>query len=262
MRGALQTAGRTRARPGAQGVVPAGASLTGLDPIVPDWVEGGDSTCEPPYCDRAIMGFTFAPPVIEWGWRIQVEVCIFGFCFDIFYARVGYEFNLAAGLRLPVEIYFEGDEEDGIQDWLDGEDNDGDGRIDEVLAEESFSLQTKIQPTDFTVTDYEAFCREHDLDDPWYIANCRERFSFPDFLDPTDGDEFVAQYSIWAGIIVKVFEIPLINWSVGSSMDVPAACTMFKILSGVEGMSWEDMYYLVTELASADDPQGVLQALK
>ena len=54
------------------------------------------------------MGFTFAPPVLEWGWRIQERVCIFGFCFEIFYARLGYEFDLAAGLRLPVEIEFDG----------------------------------------------------------------------------------------------------------------------------------------------------------
>jgi hypothetical protein len=71
------------------------------------WEDTCDSETPPEECFQAMMGFTFAPPVIEWGWRIETEACLFGYCFEIFFARVGYEFDLAAGVRLPVQIDFD-----------------------------------------------------------------------------------------------------------------------------------------------------------
>ncbi|HEY0788487.1 MAG TPA: hypothetical protein VGE86_07570, partial [Thermoanaerobaculia bacterium] len=44
-----------------------------------------------------------------------------------------------------------------------------------------------------------------------------------------DGDEFVARYSVFAGIQVRVLMIPIINWAIDSGLDLPAACTMARI---------------------------------
>ena len=164
--------------------------------------------------NQAMMGFTFAPPVIEWGWKIEEEACIFGFCFEIFFARVGYEFDLGVGLRLPVEM-------NAVPqvNWPD-----------DVWAQDDFSFETSIKPLDFSTADYLAFCNQHNLDDEWYIDSC-ERFSFPNFLNPEDGDEFVAYYSIFAGIIVRVLGIPLITWGIDSSLDLGQVCTMYNALN-------------------------------
>src|SRR5688572_1210791 len=167
----------------------------------------------------AMMGFTFAPPVIEWGYKIDEDVCVFGICIEIFYARIGYEFDLAVGLRLPVEI-----------EALD--------LPDSVLAGNDFTLQASMMPLDFTAKQYSDFCVMHGLNNDWFISDCT-RFGFPNFLDEmvplipadkTDGDEFVARYSVFAGLIVRVFGIPLLNWGIDSSLDIPAACTMMRIL--------------------------------
>lgn len=173
----------------------------------------------------AMMGFTFAPPVIEWGYRIEEEVCVFGICVEIFYARIGYEFDVALGLRLPVEI-----------EVLD--------QPESILAGTEATIHTAVEPLDFTTSQYEDFCEQHNLDDSWFIGGgggmtaCR-RFGFTNFLDEMvpvisadkkDGDEFVARYSIFAGIVVRVFYVPIINWAIDSSLDLPAACTMMRIL--------------------------------
>jgi len=110
-----------------------------------------------------MMGFTFAPPVIEWGWRIEEEVCIFGWCFEIFYARVGYEFDLGAGLRLPVQM----DVQPLDANWPQN-----------VRAEQEYEFSTTITPLDFSRQEFVQFCTDHQLDDEWYIDSC-DRFSFP-----------------------------------------------------------------------------------
>jgi len=199
-----------------------------------------DGECTSDACLNAMMGFTFAPPVLEWGWRVDEEICIFGFCFEIFYARIGYEFDLAAGVRLPVEVDF-----DGIPESV-------------LATQQTPEIETTLQPMDFDVDQFQAFCDAHDLDDPWYIANC-ERFAFPDFLDDRDGDEFVAHYSIFAGIIVRILMIPIINFGVDSAVDVPAMCTMWKMKDGIEGISLADLVKLELGLLQDGD---VLQTLK
>jgi len=199
--------------------------------------------------EHAMMGFTFAPPAIEWGYRIQEEICIFGFCFEIFYARIGYEFDLALGLRLPIEV----DLDDIPQS--------------PVLAGEEVSLSTSIEPVDFTVEQYRAFCEQHDLDSDWFISDC-ERFAFPDLLDAMnplipaadkDGDELVAQYTVFAGIVVRLFSIPLINWAIDSSVDLPAICTLLKIKNELGGKTLLDLLEFGKDLAKDRD---VIQAVK
>ena len=197
-------------------------------------------TCEGPACRQALMGFTFAPPVLEWGWRSQERVCVFGICFEIFYARIGYEFDLAAGVRLPVEVQFE-------------------GVPDSILATEALpTIETSLQPLDFSTDQFRAFCRMHGLDHPWYISDC-DRFAFPDFLDPTDGDELVARYSIFAGVIVRLLMIPLINYGIDSGVDVPAMCTSFKMMDGIEGMNLADLTRIQLGLLQDSDALRTLK---
>jgi hypothetical protein len=171
----------------------------------------------------AMMGFTFAPPVIEWGYRISEEVCVLGICVEVFYARIGYEFDLALGLRLPVEI-----------DVLD--------EPESILAGRNYELQTQLEPLDFKAKEFTDFCNANGLADGLLIANCHERFAFPNFIDQAlqvirpenqDGDEFVAQYAIFAGVQVQVFGIPLINWGIDSSLDVPDAWTMLRLRDAI-----------------------------
>jgi len=173
----------------------------------------------------AMMGFTFAPPVVQWGIRVREEVCIdlgfWDFCFEIFYARIGYEFDLATGLRLPVEV--------DVSDIPDPS----------VLAGSEVTLGTQIRPLDFTVGDYRQFCEDHALDQEWYISSC-ERFAFPDFVDSfnpfvsddeRDGAEFVAEETIFAGVQVRIVMIPIINWAIDSQFDLAAACTMLQTMA-------------------------------
>lgn len=185
---------------------------------------GGPSTSgdsdDPDLARVAMMGFTFAPPVIEWGYRISEDVCVLGICVEVFYARIGYEFDLALGLRLPVEI-----------EVLD--------QPESVLAGRDVTLQTQVEPLDFRASEFEAFCKAHGLADGLLISDCK-RFGFPDFLDEAfsavisdakkDGDEFVARYTAFAGVQVRVLGIPIINWALDSSIDVPAACTIARLI--------------------------------
>ena len=196
----------------------------------------------PPECRQAMMGFTFAPPVLEWGWRVRWRVCIFGICFEIFYARIGYEFDLATGVRLPVEIDFENLPQHALAS--DGHAFDG--------------AVTSLAPKDFSVEEFRNFCRLHRLDAPWYISDC-DRFAFPDFLDASDGDEFVAHYAVFAGLIVRVFSIPLINWGIESAVDIPGMCTTWKMKDGIEGLSFEDLVKIELGLLEGSDALAVLK---
>lgn len=164
---------------------------------------------------NTMMGFTFAPPVLQWGWKIDEEVCVFGWCFEVFYARIGYEFDLGVGFRLPVEM----DISSTDAAWPGN-----------IWAQTDQTIQATIKPLDFSRQDYYDFCVENKLDDLWYIDSC-DRFSFPSFLNSEDGDEFVAYYKIFAGIIVRVLSIPIITWGVDSSFDLVQACTMYNAIN-------------------------------
>jgi len=187
--------------------------------------------------NKAMMGITFAPPVIEWGWKIEEEVCIFGWCFEIFYARVGYEFDIAAGLRLPVQM-----------DLVEVSDNSW---PDDVWAENSYDFKASLTPLDFDKQDYIQFCQDHELYKEWYISDC-ERFAFPDFLDDTDGDEFVANYEIFAGIIVRVLSIPLIHWAIESSYDLAQSCTLFNALMALPEADLQDLAQIGSAIANGE----------
>lgn len=207
-----------------------------------------------PFTRNAMMGFTFAPPVIEWGYEVSEEVCIDlvvdEFCFEIFGARVGYEFDVAVGLRLPVEV--------SVTDVPSS-----------ALAGSQLTLHTELQPQDFTVGDYKAFCQEHHLDDEWFIASC-DRFAFPEFLDSLnpfksadekDGAELVAAETIFAGVQVRVVGATIINWAVDSHVDLPAMCTLYHLVKKInEGdVSLKDMVQFGIGVGSGGN---VLDAIK
>ena len=174
--------------------------------------------------DQVMMGFTVAPPAIKWGPKIEEFACadfpILGeVCVEIFFARLGYEFDAAVGLRLPMEI-----EVTEIPD-------------PQAIAGDEVTLETTIQPLDFTAKQYRDFCIEHKLDDEPFISDC-DRFSFPNFfsvLNPftpesqIDGDEFVARLVVFAGLIVRVIGIPVITWGIDSATDLPTMCTMLNL---------------------------------
>jgi hypothetical protein len=206
---------------------PAAAALTALalaGPLEPNAALLAAAAATGSVTDRAMMGFTFAPPVIEWGFKIQEEVCIDllfdEICFEVFFARVGYEFDVAAGLRLPVEVTVS-----GVPTPM-------------ALAETKVDLTASLKPLDFTVGDYKAFCQKHHLDQEQFIASC-ERFAFVDFIDSLnpftsgdekDGAEFVAQATAFAGVQVRVLSIPIISWGLDVAFDLPTLCTMFQIM--------------------------------
>lgn len=183
--------------------------------------------------DEAMMGFTFAPPVIEWGYKIEEEACvdipaIGEVCAEVFFARVGYEFNIAAGLRLPIQVTIEDLPDEGTPPPY-------------ARAETQATLTSKIEPLDFTAQQYKDFCQEHHLDQERFIANC-DRFSFPEFLSSTvnqflpgavtvDGSEFVGRAVIFAGLQVRVAMVPVVSYGIDVDLDVPTLCTFNQIFN-------------------------------
>ena len=178
----------------------------------------GTYTCK----KKAMMGFTVVPPVWEWGFEVGEEVCIdlgfVEFCFEIFYARIGYEFDFATGVRLPVDLTIE-------------------NVPASVVAGTTVSLETELEPSpNFTVGDYKKFCRDHNLASGM-IRDC-DAFSEPEWLgsldftkseDEQDGAELIARITAFAGLQVRVVEIPIINWALDLDVDLPKMCTLNQI---------------------------------
>jgi hypothetical protein len=172
--------------------------------------------------DYAMMGFTFAPPVLKWGIFEVDRACIFGFCFEIFALKFGYEFELAAGLRLPVKVTVT------------------DIPSPQVAVEQERTMTASLEAVDFKVSDFTAFCQKHNLDRSWWISDCN-RFAFPEYFEamlpdwmfssPGDrqGSEFVLQNTTFAGLVIRVFSIPVVNYAIDASVNVPAMCTLYKM---------------------------------
>ncbi len=199
--------------------------------------------------EQVMMGFTVAPPVLKWGPTIEEYACVdLPFlgetCVEIFFARVGYEFDMAVGLRLPMEV-----------------------SVSEIpqpttLAGREVTLQSMIQPLDFTAKQYKDFCVKHRLADEPFISDC-DRFSFPTFLDALnpgitadtiDGDEFVARLVVFAGVIVRVVGAPVISWGIDTATDLPTLCTFLQIK--------DNNFNLLNFGADLAQDKGILGALK
>src|SRR5258706_3629819 len=96
------------------------------------------------------------------------------------------------------------------------------------------------------------------------IADCNT-FSFPEFFSqevhslvpsvPVDGEEFVAQTKIKAGVFVSVFEIPIINIGVNAAADIPTLCSLYlmKQNKGISDMT-NFLSNLVNRGAGVYDP--------
>lgn len=204
------------------------------DMIAPEMVLA--STAEPIASDTAMMGLTWALPKVEWGINEVQEVCIFGFCFEVFALRFGYEFDLAFGLRLPVQVEITPAE--GTSAPVQAEIAPNLATPETVLAGEQRTYTAKLTPVDFTVQQYYDFCVTHRLVEKGKIPSC-DRFAFADYFwdqilgssDPShvQGSEFVAQMVIWAGAELRILMVPIIDWSVGVDFNLPAMCTMWKV---------------------------------
>jgi hypothetical protein len=170
-----------------------------------------------------MMGFTVMPPVWEWGFQVSEDVCIDllfdEFCFEIFYARIGYEFDFATGLRLPVDLTVK-------------------NVPARVTAGTPLTFPTELKPSEnFTVGNYKEFCLEHNLASSSLIRDC-DSFAEPEFLssldftkseDEQDGGELIARLTAFAGLQVRLVGIPLINWALDVDVDLPKMCTLNQI---------------------------------
>lgn len=200
---------------------------------------------------QAMMGFTFAPPVIEWGYEIEERECFLGICVEVFFARVGYEFGVAVGLRLPIELGISG---------LPGAAG--------VRAGQDLALTTTVRPLDFSARQYRDFCAAHQLENDPFIADC-DRFGFPNWLerldpfgsDDDDGDEWVARADVEAGVQVRILMVPVIRWGVFSHPDLAAMCSVLLMSQ----LSTEDAVNLLGEFilgtAGGEDLREQLKSL-
>src|SRR3954466_11928248 len=179
----------------------------------------------------AMMGFTLAPPEVSWGYSIDEEGCIdLGFtdiCITLFAARVGYDFDLGAGLRLPVKLEVStGSGTTPINDLS-------------VLAGNSLSLNTSLTPEDFSAQQYTDFCNANGIADGLLVSDCN-KFAFPEFFSSAlheivpavevDGQELVAKWTIFAGVKVVVMDITVIDIGIDSAGDLPTLGTMNAII--------------------------------
>lgn len=200
-----------------------------------------------------LMGFTFAPPVVEWGYTIDEEVCVNllvgTVCAEVFFARIGYEFDVAAGLRLPVNVELSA---------LPPTSAPG------ILAESTPVIRTSLEPKDFSVGEFRQICLDNNL------SNDCTRFAFPEFIDSfnpfksadeKDGSELVARETIFAGIQVRTLGIPLINWAVDSDVDLMAMCSMIQIRDAVSSSTLLDMAKLGLGVLSEGDTSVLLDKI-
>ena len=168
----------------------------------------------------AMMGFTFSPPRVRWGVFYKEEIDLFFFTFTLFEAKIGYDFALGVGFRLPVQVTASNLPETSI------------------LAESNLDLVSRVSPENFSAQQYRTFCTEHGMGDAAYC----NRFAFPNAIDPVDGDELAIRLTAFAGIKVVVLEIPLINWGVDIDMDMPEMCSLYLAYENIEDVAQEMVF--------------------
>lgn len=178
-----------------------------------------------------LMGFTWAPPVEEWGYSIYEEGCLLGVCVELLDARIGYKFDVAAGLRFPIDVTMEN---------LPPESNLAG---DSVIAESQVSVKASVEPKDWTVGEFKEYCTSNNL--PY---DCEDRFAFPEYFDnflnelakplglakldnEIDGSEAVARADVFIGGKLEVLGIELLGLYLGADVDIMTACTANKLRS-------------------------------
>lgn len=155
--------------------------------------------------DYAMMGFTFAPPRVRWGLFYKEELDLWFVTITLFEVKIGYDFSIGVGFRLPVEVNVLNIPQTSI------------------LAEEQFTPLTELQPENFTAQQYRDFCTGQSMGN----ADFCNRFAFPNALDPVDGDELAIRLTAFAGLKVVVVEIPLVNWGIDIDADLPEWCSLY-----------------------------------
>lgn len=157
----------------------------------------------------AMMGFTFAPPHVRWGLFYREELDLWFFTITLYDIKIGYDFGIGAGFRLPVEVT--------VMNLPDVS----------ILAEGDLNLETELQPVNFSAEDYRSFCAVNQMGD---AAFCN-RFAFPNALDPEDGDELAIRLTAFAGVKVVILEIPLVNWGLDVDADLPEWCSLYLAMN-------------------------------
>ncbi len=168
----------------------------------------------------AMMGFTFAPPRVRWGLFYKEELDLYFFTITLFEAKIGYDFALGVGFRLPVEV-----EVSNLP-------------LDSILAGQHLNPVSEVRPENFSVQQYKDFCTNNAMGNAAYC----KRFAFPNALDSSDGDELAIRMTAFAGIKVVILEIPLINWGVDIDMDMPEMCSLYLAYENVEDVAMEMAY--------------------
>lgn len=218
--------------------------------------------------DYAMMGFTLAPPEVSWGYSIDEEGCLdLGFtdiCITLFAAKVGYDFDLGAGLRLPVQL-----------EVSNGSSGPTPINNLSVLAGNSLSLNTSLTPQDFSAQQYTDFCNANGIADGLLVSDCN-KFAFPEFFSSTfhelvpavqvDGQELVAKWTIFAGIKVVVMDITVIDIGIDSAGDLPTLGTMYAITQNPFSFGAGSVFSFLTGLGSGSVDEvaanSFLQTLK
>ena len=159
-----------------------------------------------------------APPRLRWGLFYEEQLDLWFVTITLFEAKVGYDFALGVGFRLPVEVEV------------------GNLPAESVPAEQDLDLVAEVRPLDFDAQQYEAFCTDHALGNSDYC----KRFAFPNAFDPMDGDELALRLTAFAGLKVVVLEVPLIQWGVDVDMDLPEMCSLY--------LAWDNIDDVATEM--------------
>jgi len=168
----------------------------------------------------ALMGFTLAPVYEPPHQTISVGVTflVWDVSFDVsFWFRA----SMDLGLRLPIQVNITEPDQ-----WNEG-----------VWAGDQRSVETSITPKDFNVAEFKKICEDNQIADGTFIHDC-DAFSFPDFLNPEDGDEFAARYDISAGVDVPSIEGASV--SVHQGMDIGQICTISNMLDAI-GLDGEEI---------------------
>ena len=175
------------------------------------------ATGETSLTQYAMMGFTFAPPRVRWGLFYREELDLWFVTITLFEAKIGYDFALGVGFRLPMAVEVSNLPETSI------------------LAEQDLDLVSEVRPENFSVQQYEDFCADNGLGDSQYC----ERFAFPDALDPDDGDELAIRLTAFAGLKIVILSIPLINWGIDVDMDLSEMCSLYLAWNNAEDVAQE-----------------------
>ena len=138
---------------------------------------------------NVLMGFTIAPPKIDWTIGTKQEVCIDllfdEFCFTAFEARAGFFLEYGLGLRLPVQVAVT--------------------TVDTMVEEHLYATSTtRLEPLDFSAAQYSAMG-----------------------VAPFNGNEFAAFLKFFLGVKVVVVEVTVIDWALDTDIDLAEMCTEF-----------------------------------